>query len=229
MPSPGTANAIEYTLVLTCITLSAWQLSLILEDFFSGATTTRVGQEKLPEMVLPHITICPKYGYKEQMDFFVEEQDFLKNTFSEEEIIKEQETWSSTWNIEERRLLFRGRCYTLSYPDPVGTHDLRAAVVLDRGLTYSVILHDPGQEIFLSAGLDPMEVVQVDNVLEDENVHFADIHIKKSVVKELRDCADISLEEYLTCVTKNVESVAERTCYNIFHDSLLGGSTSASR
>ena len=80
------AKILDTLISLVCILLSVWQLSVVFEDFFSGATTTVVGQEKPDKLKMPLITICPQYGYKDDMRFFDSEEDFLKNTYGPEEI-----------------------------------------------------------------------------------------------------------------------------------------------
>ena len=83
--------------------------------------------------------------------------------------------------------------------------------------------------LFLSAGLDSIPTSRIQNFLgPGHTVQYADIQIKKRINKlKGENCLDITLEQYFECVTDWVEKTAKKTCWNVYHVSMLGNHSNA--
>ena len=90
------------------------------------------------------------------------------------------------WNWTESRLRYGGRCYTLRHPHPVRARHAAANFTLAPNVSYTLALHTPGQQAFMSEGVFPLKMTVLENVLGDfgveGTVQFADIHIEKKVL-----------------------------------------------
>ena len=110
---------LKYSFLILCLTLFFVLMFDVWVKFNLKLTTTGVTfrDDKITNRTIPSYTICPWQVYRTN-GFYYKQSDFLKNTFTLEEIFHTSSLANlkdnSLYEVKTVRSYFYGVCYTIS-------------------------------------------------------------------------------------------------------------------